>query len=67
MIPFEGPLKHSCDWVELIKVHEIESDKWQFRRFSLHEHMIELNDSLYQIMTEPEIIKFLNLNEGPPI
>lgn len=65
--PFKGPLKHACDWVELIKVHKIESDNWQFRRFSLNEHVIELNDSLYQIMTEPEVLQFLNLNDGPPI
>ena len=61
--PFKGPLKTAFQWVELNAINYTK-ESYISSRISLKQHRIELEDSWFQIMTEPEVFNFLNINEA---
>ena len=61
MVPFEGPVLQINDFFDEFKFKDLDFSRSYYRRFSFVEHIIELNDSLIQIMNSPVKISYLNV------
>ena len=62
--PYKGPLKKIHSIVDGLALEELELDKTLLKNFSFMEHKVILQDSLMQILTEPEELTILNLDES---
>jgi len=62
--PFEGPLRQTSKMIEMTKL-AYSPTELTMKRLPLKEHIVSLEDSLVQIMTEPAEFSFLNLENVP--
>ena len=61
--PGVGPIKRIATTLELMPTEKLELGGFQENIFSFIEHQVSLEDSLWQIMTEPVEFSLLNIDK----
>ena len=64
MEPGVGPIKRISSTVDVFNVNSIDLNGFQSIFFSFIEHQVSLENSLFQIMTEPVEFKMLNIDKN---